>query len=180
MFSVCKRKIKTLKPSHFVSSVVGLFVGFTRHKRVIDWYARCLMCKADISIAGRWALGALQNLWEQKKSAELSRLEQMFRIKTQRTLLDKWCRPVSVYEDRRNRLARKTEPPAYLESIQILSGGENCYGGGSGCFFGATCCAAESANYLWLSQFINCFAVVTDFRSFIQMQDRWTVTMRGR
>ena len=56
---VRKRTINTLKPSYFISAVVGLFVGFPWHKRVADGYARCLMCKADISIAGR-GLGSLR------------------------------------------------------------------------------------------------------------------------
>ena len=114
---VRKRKINTLKPSYFVSAVVGLFVGFPRHKRVADGYARCLMCKVDISIAGR-GLGILWGHW---KGAEHTRLEQKFRIMTQRPLLDRSCRPVSADEDRRIRLERMVEPPVYLESELGLS-----------------------------------------------------------
>ena len=47
------KKVKTLKPAYFVSGVVGTLVGFPRHKRVVDRYARCLLCKVDLSIAGR-------------------------------------------------------------------------------------------------------------------------------
>ena len=92
-------------------------MGFPRHKRVTDGYARCLMCKAGISIAGR----GLGNLWGHWKIAEHMRLEQKFRTMTQRPLLDKSCRPVSVEEDSRIRLARMTESPVYLESTLSLS-----------------------------------------------------------
>ena len=40
---------------------------------------------------------------------------------TQRPLLDKSCRPVSVEEDKRIRLERMVEPPVYLESPISLS-----------------------------------------------------------
>ena len=38
-----KRKINTLKHAYFVSSVVSLFVGLPRHKRVVEGYAWCLL-----------------------------------------------------------------------------------------------------------------------------------------
>ena len=173
---VRKRKINTLKPSYFVSAVVGLFVGFPRHKRVADGYARCLMCKVDISIAGR----GLGNLWGHWKGAEHTRLEQKFRIMTQRPLLDRSCRPVSADEDRRIRLERMVEPPVYLESELGLSVEERL----------AIEAAAsssdtrlelpkESASYLWLMQFMNAFVAVTDVRGLLQLVDGWTVAMRN-
>ena len=82
---VHRRKINTLKPSYFVSGVVGLFVGFPQHKRVVDGYARCLMCKVDISNASR----GLNNLWGHWKGIEHKQLEQKYRIMTQRPLLEK-------------------------------------------------------------------------------------------
>ena len=57
------------------------------------------MCKVDLSIAGR----DLQNLLSHWKGAEQTRIEQKYRIMTQRTLLDKSCRPVSAAEERRIR-----------------------------------------------------------------------------
>ena len=111
------RKIKTLKPSYFVSGVVGTFVGFPRNKRVIDGYARCLLCRADLSIAGR----GLSSLWDHWKGVEHTRLEQKYRIMTHRPLLDKSCRLVSAEEDRRIRRARLTEPPVFLESALKLT-----------------------------------------------------------
>ena len=57
---VRSRKIKTLKPSYFVSGVVGTFLGFPRHKRVVDGFARCLLCRVDLSIAVR----GLSSLWD--------------------------------------------------------------------------------------------------------------------
>ena len=117
VFLVRKKRLNTLKPSYFVSNVVGLFVGFPRHKRVIDGFARCLMCRVDLSIAGR----GLQNLLGHWKGAEHTRLEQKFRIMTQRPLLDKSCRPVSAEEDNRIRIDRMVEPPVYLESPISLS-----------------------------------------------------------
>ena len=47
-----KRKISTLN-FYFLSEVVGLFVGLPGHERDVDGYARCLMCKVDISIYER-------------------------------------------------------------------------------------------------------------------------------
>ena len=78
-----------------MSSVVGLFVGLPRHKRVRDGLARCLMCKVNLSIAG----SEVQNLWCHWKDAEHTRLEQKFRIMTHRPLLDKSCWPVSAKEE---------------------------------------------------------------------------------
>ena len=106
------KKVKTLKPSYFVSGVVGTFVGFPRHKRVVDGFARCLLCKADLSIAGR----GLSSLWEHWRGVEHTRLEQKYRVMMQMPLLDKACRPVTAEEDRRIRQDRMNEPPVYLES----------------------------------------------------------------
>ena len=170
-----KRKLNTLKASYFVSGVVGLFVGFPRNKRVLDGYARCLLCKVDLSIAGR----GLQNLWSHWKGAEHTRLEQKYRIMTQRPLLDKSCRPVSAEEDRRIRLERMVEPPVYLESPLGLSLSEreelerieaeapsrpNL--------------AAPSTTFLWLSFFMNCFAVCTDFSAVMRLMDGWWCSLR--
>ena len=107
------KKVKTLRPSYFVSGVVGTFVGFPRHKRVVDGYARCLLCKVDLSIAGR----GLSSLWEHWRGVEHTRLEQKYRIMMQKPLLDKACRPVSAEEDRRIRSERMTEPPVFLETV---------------------------------------------------------------
>ena len=86
------RKIKTLKPSYFVSGVVGNFVGLPRNKRVIDGYARCPLCRTDLSIAGR----GLSSLWEHWKGVKHTHFEQKYRIMTHKPLLDKSCRPVSA------------------------------------------------------------------------------------
>ena len=107
------KKVKTLRPSYFVSGVVGTFFGFPRHKRVVDGYARCLLCKVDLSIAGR----GLSSLWEHWRGVEHTRLEQKYRIMMQKPLLDKACRPVSAEEDRRIRRERMTEPPVFLETV---------------------------------------------------------------
>ena len=53
------KRVEKLKPSYFVSSVVRTFVGFSRNKEVNDGYARCLLCRADLSIAGR----GISSLW---------------------------------------------------------------------------------------------------------------------
>ena len=109
--------MRTLKPSYFVSGVVGTFVGFPRHKRFINGYARCLLCRADLSIAGR----GLSSLWDHWKGVEHTRLEQRYLIMTQRPLLDQSCRPVTAEEDRRIQRARLTEPPVSLESALGLT-----------------------------------------------------------
>ena len=174
--SARKRKLNTLKPSYFVSGVVGLFVGFPRHKRVIDGYARCLMCKVDLSIAGR----GLQNLWGHWKGVEHTRLEQKYRIMTQRPLLDKPCRPVSAEEDRRIRLERMSEPPVYLESPIGLSLDERVALEQEEEIAAARPnLSAESTAYLWLCFFLNCFSTVTNFRGVMQLMDGWTTAMSG-
>ena len=117
VFTGRKRAIKTLKPSFFVSGFVGTFVGFPKHKRVIDGFARCLLCRADISIADR----GVHNLWDHWKGREHTRLEQKYRTMSNKPLLDKSCRPVSMAEDRRIRAERMSEPPVFLESTLNLS-----------------------------------------------------------
>ena len=109
--------MKTLKPAYFVSGVVGTFVGFPQHKRVFDGYAQCLLCKIDLSIAGR----SLSSLWEHWRIVEHNRLEQKYRNMMQMPLLDKACRPVSAEEDRRIRRARMSEPPVFQESELSLT-----------------------------------------------------------
>ena len=111
------KKVKTLKPSYFVSGVAGNFVGFPRHKCVIDGHARCLLSKVDLSIAGR----GLSSLWVHWRGVEHTRLEQKYRIMMQMPLLDKACRPVSAEGDRRIRRARMSEPPVFLESKLSLT-----------------------------------------------------------
>ena len=83
----------------------------------MDGFARSLLCRVDLSIAGR----GLSSLWDHWKGAEHTRLEQKCRIMTQKPLLDKSCRPVSAEEDRRIRRARTNEPPKTLESELLLT-----------------------------------------------------------
>ena len=99
--------MKILKPSYFVSGVEGTFVSFQLHKRVVDRFARFLLCRFDLNIAGR----GLSSLWDHWKGIGLTRLEQKYRIITQRPLLDKSCRPVNAAEDRRIREERMSEAP---------------------------------------------------------------------
>ena len=176
VFLVRKKRLNTLKPSYFVSNVVGLFVGFPRHKRVIDGFARCLMCRVDLSIAGR----GLQNLWGHWKGAEHTRLEQKFRIMTQRPLLDKSCRPVSAEEDKRIRLDRMVEPPVYLESPISLSLEERVALEREVEEEGSRPVLPDgSAAYLWLCFFLNCFGAVTGFQSLMRLMDGWTGSLLG-
>ena len=158
-----------------MSGVVGLFVGFPRNKRVIDGYARCLICKVDLSIAGR----GLHNLWGHWRGAEHTRLEQKYRIMTQRPLLDKSCRPVSLAEDKRIRLERMTEPPVYLESPLGLSLSERVAlereEEESG---GRPELSVASTGFLWLSFFLNCFAGGSNFAGVMRLMDGWVSSMR--
>ena len=164
------RKIKTLKPSYFVSGVVGTFVGFPRNKRVIDGYARCLLCRADLSIAGR----GLSSLWDHWKGVEHTRLEQKYRIMTHRPLLDKSCRLVSADEDRRIRRARLTEPPVFLESVLKLTVEERIAIEEAEAEEGARPqLQDESVNYLWLSNFVSSFLTVTSFDGVLRSLDSW-------
>ena len=163
------RKIKTLKPSYFVSGVLGTFVGFPRNKRVIDGYARCLLCWADLSIAGR----GLSSLWDHWKGVEHTRLEQKYRIMTHKPLRDKSCRPVSA-EDRRIRRARLTEPPVFLESALKLTVEERIAIKEAEAEEGARPhLQDESVNYLWLSNFVSSFLTVTSFDGVLRSLDAW-------
>ena len=134
------------------------------------------MCKVDLSIAGR----GLQNLWGHWRGVEHTRLEQKYRIMTQRPLLDKSCRPVSAEEDRRIRLERMTEPPVYLESPLGLSLDERiALERDEENEAARPVLGADSVAYLWLCFFLNCFATVTNFRSVIRLLDGWATAMRG-
>ena len=145
------RTVKTLKPSYFVCGVVGTFVGFPRNKRVIESYARCTQCRADLKIAGR----GLSSLWELWKGVEHTRLEQKYRIITHKPLLDKSCRPDSAEEDRRIRRARLTEPPVFLQSALSLTVKERIAIGEAEAEEEARPQLLDgSVNYLWLSSFI--------------------------
>ena len=138
------------------------------------WLRAMFLCKVDISVAGR----GLPNLW---KGAEHTRQERKFRIMTQHTLLDKSCCPLSAEEDWRICLQAMVEPPVYLSSPLGLSVYERM------ALKEAVAVSAEarpslsteSATYKWLSQFLSSFAVVTDFRSLMQVIDQWVVCMQN-
>ena len=171
-----KRAIKTLKPSFFVSGVVGTFVGFPRIKRVVDGFARCRLCRVDLSIAGR----GLHNLWDHWKGREHTRLEQRFRIMSNRPLLDKSCRPVSLDEDRKIRAARVSEPPVILESEVKLTVEERIAVELEEEAAGSEPELSESsASYLWLCCFINNFVELRDFSSVVRSMEVWSSSMRG-
>ena len=171
-----KRAIKTLKPSFFVSGVVGTFVGFPRNKRVVDGFARCRLCRVDLSIAGR----GIHNLWDHWKGREHTRLEQRFRIMSNRPLLDKSCRPMSLDEDRRTRAARVSEPPVILESEVKLTVEERIAVELEEEAAGSKPELSESsASYLWLCCFINNFVELKDFSSVVRSMEVWSSSMRG-
>ena len=171
-----KRAVKTLKPSFFVSGVVGTFVGFPRNKRVVDGYARCRLCRVDLSIAGR----GLHNLWDHWKGREHTRLEQRFRIMSNMPLLDKSCRPVSLEEDRRIRAARVSEPPVILESDVKLTVEERIAIEREEEAAGAKPELSESsASYLWLCCFISNFVELQTFPSVVRAMESWVSSMRG-
>ena len=168
------KKIKTLKPSYFVSSVVGTFVGFPRNKRVIDGYARCLLCRADLSIAGR----GISSLWDHWKGVEHTRLEQKYRIMTYRPLLNKSCRPVSADEDRRIKLARFTEPPVFMETDLNLTVKERVAIEEVEATEGArTHLPDDSVGYLWLNNFISSFLVARSIEGMLYSMDAWRSCM---
>ena len=164
------RKIKTLKPSYFVSGVVGTFVGFPRRKRVIDGYARCLLCRADLSIAGR----GLSSLWDHWKGVERTRLEQKYRIMTQRPLLDKSCRAVTAEEDRRIRRERMSEPPVFMETELSLTVEERIAIEEEEEEEGQRPLLPEgSSHYLWLCNFVAAFTSSTSFGGVLHLVDAW-------
>ena len=171
-----KRAIKTLKPSFFVSGVVGTFVGFPRNKRVVDGFARCRLCRVDLSIAGR----GLHNLWDHWKGREHTRLEQRYRIMSNKPLLDKSCRPVSLEEDRRIRAERMSEPPVILESEVKLTVEERIAIEIEEEAVGSKPQLSESSSsYLWLCCFINNFVELRDFASVVRSMESWSSCMRG-
>ena len=171
-----KRAIKTLKPPFFVSGVVGTFVGFPRNKRVVDGYARCRLCRVDLSIAGR----GLHNLWDHWKKREHTRLEQRYQIMSNKPLLDKSCRPVSLEEDRRIRAERMSEPPILLESEFKLTVEERMAIELEDENAGAKPQLPEtSAAYLWLCCFINSSVELSDFNSVTRFVESWSGSMRS-
>ena len=156
---------------------MGTFVGFPRNKRVIDGYTRCLVCRADLSIAGR----GLSSLWDHWKGVEHTRLEQKYRIMTHRPLLDKSCRLVSAEEDRRIRRARLTEPPVFLESALKLTVEERKAIEEADAEEGARPhLQDESVNYLWLSNFVSSFLTVTSFDGVLRSLDSDLLSMSGK
>ena len=108
------------------------------------------------------------------KGVEHTRLEQKYRIMTQRPLLDKCCRAVTAEEDQRIWRERMSEPPAFVESELSLTVEERI--------------AIEeeeeeesqrpqlsegSTNYLWLCNFVVAFANSTSFDGVLRLVDGW-------
>ena len=106
------------------------------------------------------------------EGSEHTRLEQKFRIMTQRPLLDKSCRPVSVEEDRRIRLEHMVEPPVYLESPISLSLEERVALEREAEEENSRPVLSEDgASYLCLCFFLNCFGSVAGFESLMRLMD---------
>ena len=176
LFSIAARrkKAETLKPASSVSSVVGTFVGFPRHKRVIDGYVRGLLCKIDLSIAGR----GLFSLWEHWRGIEHTRLERKYHIMMRMPLLDKACRPVSAEEGRRIRRARMSKPPVFMESEHSLTVDERIViEEAEAAAGGKPALSEESVSFLWLCQFVSSFCSTTTFKDVIRMVESWRDAM---
>ena len=172
---VRKRAVKTLKPSFFVSGDVGTFVGFLRHKRVIDGFARCRLCQVDLSFAGR----GMHNLWDHWKGREHTRLEQKFRILTNRPLLDKSCRPVPREEDHPIRIERMSDRPVFRESPLGLTVDERIAVEVSDAKLGEKPDVnGNRAAYSWLCNFIKAYVSMTSFQAVIRFLDEWTNAMQ--
>ena len=145
-------------------------MGFPRHKRVMDGFARCFLCRGDLSFAGR----GLSSVWDHWKCVEHTRLEQKYWIMTQKPLLDKSCRPVSAEEDRRIRLARMNEPPVTLESEQSLTVEERIAIEEAQEEEGQRRhLSVESVSYLRLCSFISSFGNVATFADVLRLVDAW-------
>ena len=145
-------------------------MGFPRHKRVVDGFARCLLCRVDLSFAG----SGLSSLWDHWKGVEHTRLEQKYRIMTRKPLLDKSCRAVSAAEDRRIRRERMSEPPVYLESELSLTVDERIAIEEAEEAEGQRPqLAVGSVNYLWLSNVINSSVNVISFGAVLRLVDSW-------
>ena len=157
-----------------MSGVVELFVGFTRHKPVVDSYARCLRCKVDISIAGR----GLNNLWGHWK-ARASHLELKYRNMTQRPLLDKSCSLANVEENSRIRLERMVAPPVYVESPSGMSVDERiAIKEASAESDARPTLTAQSGAYLWLCSFVNSFTTVSTFEAVMAQLEHWAMAVQ--
>ena len=95
-------------------------------------------------------------------------------------LLDKSCRPVSLEEDRRIRAERMSEPPVVLETEfnltveerMAIELAEDCEGA-------KPQLSESSASYLWLGCFINSFVELADFSAVILFVKSWSASMRG-
>ena len=149
-------------------------MGFPRRKRVIDGYARCVLCGADLSIAGR----GLSSLWDHWKGVEHTRREQKYRIMTQRPLLDKSCRAVTAEEDRRIRRERMSEPPVFMETELSLTVEERIAIEEEEELEGQRPHLPEgSADYLWLCNFIVAFTNSTSFGGVMRLVDAWSACM---
>ena len=145
-------------------------MGFPRRKRVIDGYARCLLCRVDLSIAGR----GLSSLWDYWKGVEHTRLEQKYRIMTQRPLLDKCYRAVTAEEDQRIRRERMSEPPVFMESELSLTVEERiAIEEEEEEESQRPQLSDESTNYLWLCNFVVAFANSTSFDGVLRLVDDW-------
>ena len=97
-----------------------------------------------------------------------------------RPLLDKSCRPVSLDEDRRIRAARVSEPPVILESEVKLTVEERIAVEIEEEAAGSKPELSESsASYLWLCCFINNFVELKDFSSVVRSMEVWSSSMRG-
>ena len=167
-------KPKQLKPEMFVKGVVGLFVGFPQRHRISDGYARCLLCRVDLSIADR----GIHTLFDHWKSANHTKKEQKYRLMTGRPLLNRACRPVS--EEERERIASQLahEPPVYKESPLGVDLAERL------AMEADEEAAAErrevtgsQGERLWLAAFVDGLVTRSSFRELLAWMDRWASTL---
>ena len=168
-------KPKILKPEFFVRGVVALFVGFPHTHRIKDGYARCLLCRLDLSIADRGIL----TLFDHWRTEGHFAKEQKYRLMTRRPLLNKKCKEVSAKEREKIEAKLATEAPVFMESPLGVDLAERLQMEDDAEQAGGRPVVSELASHrLWLATFVDNFVVRCNFEGVLSAMSSWAQSMR--
>ena len=164
-----------LKPEFFVRGVVALFVGFPHTHRIKDGYARCLLCRLDLSIADRGILSLFDHWRTEGHFAK----EQKYRLMTRRPLLNKKCKEVSDKEREKIEARLASEAPVFMESplgvdlaerLRMEDEAEQSEG--------RPVLSELASHRLWLATFIDNFVARKTFEGVLSALTSWAQSLR--
>ena len=150
-------------------------MGFPHTHRIKDGYARCLLCRLDLSIADRGILSLFDH-W--RTEGHFSK-EQKYRLMTRRPLLNKKCKEVSTKEKEKIESRLATEAPVFMESplgvdlaerLRMEDEAEQAEG--------RPVVSELASHRLWLATFVDNFVARVNFEGVLSAMSSWAQSLQ--